>query len=175
MGKKFGKTTFVDTQRGESMNKLVHLEDVIEVVRKCSVKEVTPAYMLIDKAEVMAELMMLPFAQPETYKEKLNEIASALSEKFAYMNTCPNERDIILGYLGVRRCCNTHCNTDCTNTKCESHPLSSAQPEIIHCRDCKHRGEEPIADGRYWCEIHDTFMYYCSDAERRTDEESNIS
>ena len=45
-----------------------------------------------------------------------------------------------------------------------------SQPEIIHCRDCKHRGEKPIADGRYWCEIHDTFMYYCSDAERRTDE-----
>ena len=42
--------------------------------------------------------------------------------------------------------------------------------EIIHCRDCKHRGEKPIADGRYWCELHDTFMYYCSDAERRTDE-----
>ena len=47
---------------------------------------------------------------------------------------------------------------------------SSAQPEIVHCRDCKHRGEKPIADGRYWCEIHDTFMYYCSDAERRTDD-----
>lgn len=44
------------------------------------------------------------------------------------------------------------------------------QPEIIRCKDCKHRGEKPIADGRYWCEIHDTFMYYCSDAERRTDE-----
>ena len=74
-------------------------------------------------------LEAVPPAQPETYKEKLNEIASALSEKFAYMNTCLNERDIILGYLGVKRCCETHCNTDCTNTKCESHPLSSAQPE----------------------------------------------
>ena len=48
--------------------------------------------------------------------------------------------------------------------------VPSAQPEIIHCRDCKHRGEKPISDGRYWCDIHDTFMYYCSDAERRTDE-----
>lgn len=47
--------------------------------------------------------------------------------------------------------------------------LPSAQPEIIHCRECKHRGEKTIADGRYWCELHDTFMYYCSDAERRTD------
>lgn len=48
--------------------------------------------------------------------------------------------------------------------------VPSAQPEIIHCRGCKHRGEKPISDGRYWCDIHDTFMYYCSDAERRTDE-----
>lgn len=76
-----------------------------------------------------SELYYLPSAQPETYKEKLNEIASALSEKFAYMNTCLNERDIILGYLGVKRHCEIHCNTDCTNTKCESHPLSSAQSE----------------------------------------------
>jgi hypothetical protein len=42
--------------------------------------------------------------------------------------------------------------------------------EVTRCKDCKHRGEKPIADGRYWCDIHDTFMYYCSDAERRTDE-----
>lgn len=47
--------------------------------------------------------------------------------------------------------------------------LPSVQPDIIRCKDCKHRGENPISDGRYWCELHDTFMYYCSDAERRTD------
>lgn len=47
--------------------------------------------------------------------------------------------------------------------------VPSAEPEIIWCKDCKHRGEEPIADGRYWCDIHDAFMYYCSDAERRTE------
>ena len=51
--------------------------------------------------------------------------------------------------------------------------VPSAQPEIVRCKECKHRGEKPIADGRYWCEIHDTFMYYCSDAERRTDERSD--
>jgi len=51
--------------------------------------------------------------------------------------------------------------------------LPSAQPEIIRCKDCKHRGEKPIADGQYWCDLHGTFMYYCSDAERRTDEGFN--
>lgn len=85
--------------------------------------------MAITALELFGNSEQLPSAQPETYKEKLNEIASALSEKFAYMNTCLNERDIILGYLGVKRSGETHCNTDCTNTKCESHPLSSPQPE----------------------------------------------
>lgn len=87
----------------------------------------------------MEVFQLLPSAQQETYKEKLNEIAIALSEKFAYMNTCLNERDIILGYLGVKRSCETHCNTDCTNTKCESHPLSSTQAES--CEGCKHLGK----------------------------------
>lgn len=59
---------------------------------------------------------------------------------------------------------------DCINgTEEVLKSLPSAQPEIIRCEDCKHRGEKPIADGRYWCDIHDAFMYYCSDAERRTD------
>ena len=73
----------------------------------------------------------VPPTLPESYKVKLKAIADELSEKFAYMNTCLNERDVILGYLGVKRCCEIHCNTDCTNTKCESHPLSPAQPEPL--------------------------------------------
>ena len=43
-----------------------------------------------------------------------------------------------------------------------------AQPKIIYCKDCKFTDEKkPIADGRYWCVIHESFMYFCSDAERR--------
>lgn len=45
--------------------------------------------------------------------------------------------------------------------------LPSAESELIWCKDCKHRGEKPINDGRYWCNIHNAFMYYCSDAERK--------
>ena len=52
----------------------------------------------------------------------------------------------------------------------EIEDLPSAQPEIIECENCKHRGEKPVADGRYWCNIHGAYMYYCSDAERRIDE-----
>lgn len=37
----------------------------LDVIKKCSVKEVTSAYMLIDKAEAMTELMMLPSAESE--------------------------------------------------------------------------------------------------------------
>ena len=37
----------------------------VDVARKCIVKEVTPTCMLIDKAEIMTELMMLPSIQPD--------------------------------------------------------------------------------------------------------------
>ena len=48
--------------------------------------------------------------------------------------------------------------------------IPSAQPEIIRCKDCVLREGEPIADGRYWCQLHGSFMYYCSDAERGENE-----
>ena len=110
----------------------------------------------------------LPSAQSKSYKEKLKEIADALSEKFAYMNTCLNERDIILGYLGVKRPGEIHCNTDCTNIKCESHycykKTPSAQPEQrwIPCSE-----RLPEESGRYlvtntqWGTYHvDWNIYY---------------
>ncbi len=49
---------------------LIYKEAAIDAVCKCSVKEVTPAFMLVDKAEVMTELMMLPSAQPEIIRCK---------------------------------------------------------------------------------------------------------
>lgn len=104
----------------------------------------------------------LPSAQPESYKEKLKEIADELSEKFAYLNTCPNERDIILGYLGVKRPRGIHCDTDCIITKCESNHHYT-KSEIIRCRECKHYDGRPcgIVD---WYNTADDF---CSNAERR--------
>lgn len=49
--------------------------------------------------------------------------------------------------------------------------MPTAEPELIRCKDCKFTdGDEPIADGRYWCVLHESFMYFCSDAERGTDE-----
>ena len=52
------------------MSDLISRQTAIDTVRKCSVKEVTPAYMLIDKAEVITELVMLPSAQPEIIRCK---------------------------------------------------------------------------------------------------------
>lgn len=44
----------------------VSRQEAIDTVRKRSVKEVTPAYMLIDKAEVMTELALLPPVHSKT-------------------------------------------------------------------------------------------------------------
>jgi hypothetical protein len=61
----------------------------------------------------------------------------------------------------------TWVDVTCPNCGCEIH----VESEIIKCRDCKYTdGCEPIEDGRYWCCLHGSFMYYCSDAERREDE-----
>ena len=52
------------------MNDLISRQAAVDVIRKCNVKEVTPAYMLIDKTEAMMELMTLPSAEPERKKGK---------------------------------------------------------------------------------------------------------
>jgi len=44
---------------------VIYRQAAVDAARKCSVKEVTPDYMLIDKAEIMTELMMLLPAQSE--------------------------------------------------------------------------------------------------------------
>ena len=56
------------------MSDTIYRQTAIEKVRKCRVIEVTPAHMLIDKAEVMTELMMLPSAQSKKFSEVLRDM-----------------------------------------------------------------------------------------------------
>ena len=43
---------------------------------------------------------------------------------------------------------------------------SAPSIDIVCCRECRYTdGEPPIADGRYWCTLHGSFMYYCSDGK----------
>ena len=36
---------------------------------------------------------------------------------------------------------------------------------LVWCRECKHSDGKSIADGRYWCNMHGSFLYYCSEGE----------
>ena len=159
--------------------KIIYLDDAIDALEHKKYKKVKGYvgglfYNKIIQNNIDA-LMQLPSVQPETYEEKLKEIADELSEKFGYLNTCPNERDIILGYLGVKRPRGTHCDTDCVITKCECNhhytKLPSVQPEIIYCKDCiYYRWEIDMCDEPYSTArnvVHEDD--YCSKAERRTD------
>ena len=47
------------------------------------------------------------------------------------------------------------------------------QPEIIRCKDCIHNDMVENSDGRYWCDLHACYMYYCSDGELRGDSDEN--
>lgn len=58
----------------------------IDAVRKCSVKEVTPAFMLVDKAEVMTELMMLSSAQSE---QQYGRVFKGIVVEYPLYNTYP--------------------------------------------------------------------------------------
>ena len=52
------------------MADLIDRHEAIDIVRNTIVKKFTPAYALIDKAEVMTELMMMPSAQPKIIRCK---------------------------------------------------------------------------------------------------------
>ena len=165
-----GKDNVPDTNVGDTIS------------RRAAISEAKKLYAMgdcyCDEYSMIGMLNSLPLAQSKSYKEKLKETADALSEKFAYMNTCLNERDIILGYLGVKRPSEIHCNTDCTNIKCESHycykKTPPAQPEIIRCKDCKdyQTDWETSYPNRHYCATMDSMMPedgFCSYAERCTD------
>lgn len=71
------------------MNDTISRKAAIEAVRKCSVKEVTPAYMLINKAEAMTELMLLPSADPElatNLQQSCNQLATDCISRQAVKN-----------------------------------------------------------------------------------------
>ena len=60
--------------------------------------------------------------------------------------------------------------------KAESDLLPAAQPEIIRCKDCKHRDPEDKKcdcghDIRWQLPRHDD--WHCADAERRIDDKTN--
>ena len=52
----------------------IYRQDATDVIRNCNVKEVTPAYMLIDKVEAMTELMQLLSTQPKPLTDKEQRI-----------------------------------------------------------------------------------------------------
>ena len=40
--------------------------------------------------------------------------------------------------------------------------------DICFCEECMYADEEPIADGRYWCALHQCFMRFCSDGKEES-------
>ena len=106
-------------------------------------------YKYCDGCDTVVILENLPSVQPE------KALKDCRNCKFSKYND----------HYGIRFC---YESDDCIDWNLWE---PKKEPEIIRCKDCKYwDGEKPIADGRYWCIIHGSFMYYCSDAERRTDE-----
>jgi len=70
------------------MSDVIYRHDAIDVARKCPVKEVTPAYMLIDKSEIMTELMLMPSAEPERKKGKWIDKSGGIEDAWNYCSVC---------------------------------------------------------------------------------------
>lgn len=40
--------------------------------------------------------------------------------------------------------------------------------QVVQCKDCLFNdGDGPNEDDKYWCALHQSFMQYCSEAERK--------
>ena len=136
---------------------LIERQAAIDAVRKCSVKEVTPTFMLVDKAEVMTELMMLPSAQLELATDcisKQSAIDAITDENIIRNMDSVMDSEIYRAKRSIHRIIAS---------------MPSAQPEIIRCRDCIHAIEDALCGG-YWCKGKAvTSNHYCGYAERRND------
>jgi len=76
------------------MDDLISRQAAIDAARKCRVIEVTPAYILIDKSEIMTELMCLPSARPEHQWIPCSE---RLPEKYiGQWLCCTSDGDVII-------------------------------------------------------------------------------
>ena len=84
----------------------------------------------------------LPPVTPKPDDALREFIASAVDDKMGYLNTCPNERNIILGIIrGKRYDTESHCGRDCNNTDCKSHPdYKPKEGHWIHLDDCANAG-----------------------------------
>ena len=73
------------------MSNLINRKDAIDVARKCPVKEVTPAYMLIDKSEMITALMLIPSAEPDPeWRKKHYEMAY----NHGYVDACKHYENL---------------------------------------------------------------------------------
>ena len=110
----------------------------------------------------------------ETYREHLNRLQIEIKELREQLSAQPNLQltynqlatDCISRKMAVNA---VYWDADAMQTIEE---LPSIHPEIIYCKDCKHSNKKPIGGDRHWCKIHDAYMMFCSDAERRMDEKN---
>lgn len=133
---------------------IISRTDAIDMIRK--IKEISGTsddeILLIDKAEAMTELMMMPSAQPEHLTD--DDFETIRIHLSAYMEGLCNQGrwKEAEEYQGI---INRFMN------------FASAQPEIIRCKDCKWFGKAGCALLIVDDSDKPTEDDYCSFAEKR--------
>lgn len=111
------------------------------------------------------DLRELPSAQPETYEERTGTHACDLIDRQTAIDAVDKNRDTVF--------CNS---VDYEGVLYDISNLPSAQPEIIHCGDCRYKDDGIDEDGIPFLKCLHGRSYggtrindFCSWAERRTD------
>lgn len=145
---------------------LIRRQDALDMVRILQTYKLFEGddMILVDKADVQTELMMLPSAEPERLTdddfETIRIHLNALKERLCNQRRWKEAED-------YERLINRFIS------------FASAQPEIIRCKDCKYWTHIKRTN-RYWCKTDDGLFDlnpspddFCSRAERRIDECTN--
>ncbi len=58
----------------------------------------------------------------------------------------------------------------CDDAEYETYNIRVDAPsiDICFCEECMYADEEPIADGRYWCALHQCYMRFCSEGKEES-------
>lgn len=141
---------------------LISRQSAIDAVRVMQTYKLSEGddMLLVDQAEVMTELMMLPSAEPNSNdmsgtRKALDTIRRHDAIETFQKELC-REREYAIGFSGIERILNA---------------LPSAEPEIIRCKDCKHNPKDewfgcPMS---HLSEAQRPETAWCWKAERRTD------
>lgn len=155
---------------GELMNDQIDRQAAIDALsHMCSEDE---NGITVSRANVNSMLRVLPSAQPESPRTFVELVVKYPDPELCIYKECKGKPYYSIKYIenGKTYVGYSTYNLEVLSQYLKEYFILSAEPEIIHCKDCKHHHKDN--NGTYYCgrngygwKLND----FCSDAKRRTD------